>query len=178
MYKKSLKRIAIIGCAGSGKSTLALELQPILSLPLYHIDQYYWQPNWGRPNFEEFQMSHDSLCDQEEWIIEGTTLGTAQYRFERADCIIFLDVTRGVCFWRVFKRLIKYFGKVRPSGAPGCKERLDIEFLKWMWNFNKKRRPMILEFLGGYQDKKAVYIIRSDQDKQNLKRSLIERLDG
>ena len=36
----------IIGPCGSGKSTLARQLQELTSLPLYHLDQYYWKPNW------------------------------------------------------------------------------------------------------------------------------------
>ena len=41
-------KIAIIGNAGSGKSTLGFELHKKLDLPLYHLDQYYWKPNWQR----------------------------------------------------------------------------------------------------------------------------------
>ena len=47
MLQPHHKKIAIIGCAGSGKTTLAFLLQK-LNLPIYHLDQYYWKPNWER----------------------------------------------------------------------------------------------------------------------------------
>src|SRR5689334_6552300 len=99
-------RIAIIGCAGAGKTTLALQLQKQLQIPLYHLDQYYWKPGWQRPEWHEFSMAHDALCDQESWIIDGIYTSALPYRFERATHIIFLDVPRYKCLWRIFKRLI------------------------------------------------------------------------
>jgi adenylate kinase family enzyme len=44
-----MKRIAIIGSGGSGKSTLARNLGDVLGLPVYHLDNLYWQPAWPRP---------------------------------------------------------------------------------------------------------------------------------
>ena len=46
-------KIAIIGVPGSGKSTLAFKLHKILHIPLFHLDQYFWQPGWQRPDREE-----------------------------------------------------------------------------------------------------------------------------
>lgn len=62
-------KIAIIGSPGSGKSTLALKLHKILHIPLFHIDQYFWKPDWQTPDRQEFRKIHDQLCDAPEWII-------------------------------------------------------------------------------------------------------------
>lgn len=163
-----MKKIAIIGCAGSGKTTLALKLSKLLNLPVYHLDQYYWKPNWERPVFEDFQLAHNQLCDQDEWIIEGIYTRTLEYRFFTADCIIFLNVPRRICFWRVFKRAIKYWGIVRPSAAMGCPEKLDFGFLKWIWNFPKNSRPIILKLIEEYKELKKICIIRSDTDQERI----------
>lgn len=72
MLKPHHKKIAIIGCAGSGKTTLAFKLKKKLNLPLYHLDQYYWKPGWGRCDFEIFRKTYDLLCEQDAWIIEGS----------------------------------------------------------------------------------------------------------
>jgi adenylate kinase family enzyme len=61
-----LKKIAIIGCAGSGKTTLAFQLHNKLHLPLHHLDQYYWKPNWQRLTLEEFNVIHEALCEQKQ----------------------------------------------------------------------------------------------------------------
>ena len=123
------KRIAIIGNAGSGKSVLALKLHTLLKLPLYHLDQYYWKPGWERRDAEEYRKMHDDLCDKEEWIIDGVNRKVLAYRFEKADTIIFLDLPRYVCIWRIFKRTFQYFGKETPTGAHGCAERFDARIL-------------------------------------------------
>ena len=55
-----MNRIAIIGSPGSGKSTLALKLSEILHIPVVHLDQLFWSPNWepvDRPVFID-RLSH------------------------------------------------------------------------------------------------------------------------
>lgn len=163
-----MKKIAIIGCGGSGKTTLALKLSKQLNLPLYHLDQYYWKPNWQIPIFEEFALIHHRLCQQEKWIIEGIYSRTLEYRFLAADCIIFLDIPQRICLWRVIKRAIKYFGIVRPSAAVGCSEKLDLEFLKWIWSFPKKSRRYILNLIEEYQDDKQIHVINSTKNEQKV----------
>ncbi|HEV2916159.1 MAG TPA: hypothetical protein VGW78_00270 [Candidatus Babeliales bacterium] len=64
-------KIAIIGNCGSGKSTLGLMLHKILNIPLYHIDQYFWKPGWQRSDPIEFAKIHQSLCDQNAWILKA-----------------------------------------------------------------------------------------------------------
>src|SRR3990167_5017001 len=103
---KSIKRIAIIGNAGSGKSVLAQKLHQILHLPVYHLDKYFWKSNWTHPDPDEYKIIHDKLCNQEEWIMDGMNLRLLEYRIQRADIIIFLDIPRYLCFWRIFKRTI------------------------------------------------------------------------
>ena len=43
-----MQRIIIIGCGGAGKSTLARKLGEVLDLPVVHLDQLFWKPNWHR----------------------------------------------------------------------------------------------------------------------------------
>lgn len=164
---KNIKRIAIIGNAGSGKSTLALKLHSITKLPVYHLDQYFFMPNWEKPIPEEYKIVHDSLCDKEEWIIEGVNLKLLDYRAARADIIIFLDVPRYICLWRTFKRTIVYYGKERPESADGCKEQFNkayLKLIKYIWNFEKEYHPIINEILTKYSREKPIYILKSRKE--------------
>lgn len=157
-------KIAIIGSPGSGKSTLALKLHKILHIPLFHIDQYFWKPNWQRPDREEFRRVHNELCDKYEWIIEGMAIRHLEYRIERADIIIFLDIPLYVCLYRIFKRAFTNFGKVFFSSAPGCPERFpDREFLTYVWHFNKRQKPEVREMLEWYEDKK-IFVVKNQRD--------------
>lgn len=51
---------------------------------------------------------------------------------EEADRIVFLDVCRGRCLLQALGRYWKHRGTVRDSAAPGCVEKLDGEFLRWL----------------------------------------------
>jgi adenylate kinase family enzyme len=165
MDKLKHKRIAIIGCAGSGKTTLALKLKEKLSLPLHHLDQYYWKPNWERVDFEAFSKAHDNLCDQNEWIIEGPYLRTLYYRVTCADTIIFLDLPRRTCMWSIIRRSITNYRKVLPGSTANCKQRLFsfkyLEFLHWVWNFNKRYHKSIMQVLSEFAPDKQIYILNS-----------------
>lgn len=163
------KKIAIIGNAGAGKSTLAIKLQNKLNLPLYHLDQYFWKPGWQEPDRNEFEKIHHKLCDQPSWIIEGMAIRFFEYRARQADIIIFLDVPTYKCFYRVFKRTIFNFGKVLKTSAPGCPERgPDLKFLKFIWNFNTIRKPLIESLLQKYQNQKQIYVVKNKKELQTL----------
>lgn len=168
---KNIKRIAIIGNAGSGKSTLAQKLHSITKLPVYHLDQYFFKPNWERPVREEYKIVHDSLCDKEEWIIEGVNLKLLDYRAAQADLIIFLDVPRYICLWRTFKRTIVYYGKERPESADGCKEQFNsayLKLIKYIWNFEKEYRFIITDIFDKYKNEKPTYILKSHKEADSF----------
>ncbi len=163
---KKIKRIAIIGNAGSGKSTLSQKLHKITNLPIYYLDQYYWKPRWVRTEPYEYKKMHDAICDKQEWIIDGINLRVMEYRIQRADMVIFLDIPRYLCFYRIFKRTFKNYGKETPSSAKGCPERFNweyIKFLKWVWDFKKKYPAKIQEFLSQYPEKQS-YIFKSQPE--------------
>lgn len=103
MIKPSQRKIAIIGCAGSGKTTLAFQLHKKLNLPLYHLDQYYWLPNWKRVGLEKFNEVHNELCKKDTWIMEGSYSKNFPERFVHADVIIFLDMPRYLCIWYILR---------------------------------------------------------------------------
>ena len=73
-------------------------------------------------------------------------------RLERCDSVIFLDYPRWLCLWGVVKRIAKSYGKVRPDMPEGCPERIDWEFLQWVWNFHKNVRPKLITALDNAPD--------------------------
>lgn len=162
-------KVAIIGNAGSGKSTLGLKLHEILGIPLYHLDQYFWKPNWQEPDPDEFEKIHNYLCDKSEWIIEGVAIRILEYRIKKADVIIFLDIPTYLCLMRVLKRAFTCFGKVYFSSAKGCPERgPDLKFLKFIWNFNHERKPRIITLLQKYKDQKKIFTIQNAAELTKL----------
>ena len=147
-----MKRILIMGCAGCGKSTLAKELGTILNLPVYHLDVYYWQPGWVETEKEEFIAKQEEILKTDEWIIDGNYRSTLDLRLAKADYIIFLDYRRSVALKGVIKRYFKYRNKTRDSITIGCEEKIDCEFLKWVWNFKKDAKPILMQKINEHPD--------------------------
>lgn len=143
----SMQKILIIGSGGTGKSTLARQLGKILNLPVFHLDRYFWRPNWVQTPHEEWIQQIQQLIEQESWIMDGNYSSTLPQRLQYADTVIFLDFSTIVAMYRVLKRQVVHRKRKRTDITDGCEERLDLTFLKWVWNFRKTRRPKILTLL-------------------------------
>ena len=135
-----MERIVIIGCGGAGKSTLARQLGKKLNIPVVHLDKLWWKPGWVESSREEFDAKLAEELVKPQWIMDGNFDRTIPERIARCDTIIFLDINRFTCLMGVLKRVLTTYGKVRPDMGEGCPERIDFEFLKWVWNFNKNKR--------------------------------------
>ena len=135
-----MERILIIGCGGSGKSTLARAMGEKLGIPVVHLDKLWWKPGWVESSREEFDEKLAGVLNEPQWIMDGNFDRTIHRRIARCDTVIYLDFNRFACLMGVLKRVLTTYGKTRPDMAQGCPERLDWEFLRWVWNFNKNKR--------------------------------------
>ncbi|HVA69965.1 MAG TPA: hypothetical protein VNF08_01405 [Acidimicrobiales bacterium] len=140
-----MKRVAVVGCGGAGKSTFARHLRDVTGLPLYHLDQLHWRPGWVAPPEDEWRRVQQELAAQEEWIIDGNYGKEFEIRFARADTVIILAPLRRVCIRRVLWRMARNWH--RDVQAKGCREHLDLEFLRWIWRFPYDARPRLDEAL-------------------------------
>lgn len=142
-----MKRIVILGCPGSGKSTLSRALSEKLKLPLVHLDRLNWREGWQSVSREEFDRLLAQAMEPDEWIIDGNYSRTIPARLARCDTAILMDYPRALCLWQVLLRVLKGRRRTRPDMGPGCPERLDGEFLRYVWTFRKAQRPRLLAHL-------------------------------
>lgn len=142
-----MERILVIGCGGAGKSTLARQLGEKLNLPVVHLDRLYWKPGWVQESREEFDRKLAQELGKATWILDGNFNRTMPQRMAKCDTVIYLDFPRLTCLLGVMKRILTTYGTVRPDMGEGCPERFDLEFLQWVWNYNKNNREKIYQLL-------------------------------
>ena len=157
-----MRRVLVLGCPGAGKSTLARSLGEALSLPVVHLDKLWWKSGWINRTEGEFDALLDAVLLGEEWVIDGNYLRTLPRRLERCDAVVLLDYPRRVCLLRALRRILTWRRRTRPDMAADCPERLDGEFVRWIWDFHRTQRPQVLELLDGWTGEKHVF--RSPKD--------------
>ena len=166
-----MKKIILIGSGGAGKSTLAKRLGEILNISVYHLDQYFWKPGWVPTPNDEWDKFLEELVRKEQWIIDGNFGRTLDIRLKEADTVIFLDMPRYITIYRIIKRRIMYHRKTRPDMNEGCNEKLDLEFIQWVWNFNRDKRADILKKIKIFSsnNKEIIILKRPAEVKKFLK---------
>ena len=103
------RRIAIVGCPGSGKSTLARYLANANGVRHVELDGLYHQPNWVPLEAKAFRrVLREQTPVDGEWVACGNYGSTAGDDMrERADCIVFLDLPRGLTLRRMIQRTLR-----------------------------------------------------------------------
>ena len=153
-----MERIIIIGCGGAGKSTLARKLGEMLDIPVVHLDKLFWKPGWVETTAEEFDALLAMELAKDHWIMDGNFNRNMPERIKRCDTIIYLDFSRFACLTGMLKRIITTYGTVRPDMGEGCPERIDLDFLKWVWNFNKNKRESYYKMLNEAENVETIVL--------------------
>ena len=155
-------RISIVGGSGSGKSTLCNILSKKLNLPAIHLDAINYEANWVAIDKSKRDKIISNKSNEDKWIIDGNYNKTLQERFDKADLIIWLDYSTIAQLKGVLKRYLKTYNKERPE-IPGCKERLDFTFIKYVFTYNKKKRPVIVDYLRNIP-KEKILVFKKQKD--------------
>lgn len=156
-----MQRILILGSPGTGKSTLSRKLSDILQLPLYHLDQLFFEADWVI-NKVKFNQQLQQVLKQDQWIIDGNYAASLPDRLTQADAVIYLDYPTPVALSGVIKRYVRYRHLTRPDMAPGCTEQLKLSFLWYVFTFKFKKRNETLKHLKAANV--PVYVFQSRQE--------------
>jgi adenylate kinase family enzyme len=158
-----MNRIIVLGSSGSGKSTLSRRIGELLDMEVIHLDSYYWQPNWVATPEAEWKAKVAELLERDRWVMDGNYQSSLELRVGYADTLIFIDQSRWVCLWRCIKRFATYRGENRPELAEGCNEKIDLDFLKWIWNYPRDVKPKIKSLLEQHLEKQLVWLKSSEE---------------
>lgn len=155
MNFENIKKISLIGGPSTGKSTLAENMGRKLHLPIIHMDGINYEPGWIQVDKEKRDTIIRNYIENPEWIMEGTYTSTLKERLEKSDLVIFLDYSTFIKMKGIFQRTIEYRGKERKD-IPGCKEKMEWNFIKFTLQWNKKKRGKIINILNGLEENKVI----------------------
>lgn len=163
-------RVLVIGCSGSGKSTLSRRISERFGLAYQSYDRdVLWLPGWRVRDRDEQRALVRDLAGRERWVMDGNTPSTFDIRLPRADLVIWLRVPRRVALMGVARRVFSNYGTVRFDMAEGCPEQLpDRAFLSYIWTFEKRVAPRIIERLDRHGPTVPVVILPSRKSAEGL----------
>ena len=156
-------RVCVIGSAGSGKTTFSKKIGNLIGITPTHLDKILLGENWTDLTHEQHVQILKPIVDKPTWLIDGMWSKTLDMRYKNATLVLFLDYKPAVCAWRAMTRSLKHMGKQRDDLAPGCKDKLDLKFYKYILGFRKGCRLKVLQAM---QDHPSVPIIAFTKPKQ------------
>jgi adenylate kinase family enzyme len=173
-----MKRILILGISGSGKSTLAKQLHGLSKIPVFHLDKIFWQPDWQFPDAEFWENSLLDISRHKYWIIEGNFESALELLVPKADTVIILNISKIKALFRVGTRWHRFRRKDRDDRPDGCKEKIDFDFIKYIWNFKKKREPSIRHSLKKRKPNAKIFWLYNKNDLQQFFKLFSNHYDG
>jgi adenylate kinase family enzyme len=138
------RKIHILGGPGSGKSFIAARIAATYGLPVFDLDEIFWDPradHYGiRAPAAERDQALSRILDAEAWIIEGVYYRWVSPSFERADKIILLTPSVWVRHWRILKRFLK-----RRVGLIPAKKKESLSGLRQLMRWNHRYNAEMLQ---------------------------------
>jgi adenylate kinase family enzyme len=157
-----MQRILVMGSSGSGKSTFAQRLSGITGIPIVSLDALFWKPGWMPSEAAEFEARVTDAACRPRWIMDGDYISRAgEIRRRFADAVIWFDLPRSTCMIGIMTRIATSYGRVRPEMAPGCPEKIDPEFFRYVWTYRQQRRPKLLQYVEGLRPDQALVCFTS-----------------
>ncbi|MBB3453285.1 adenylate kinase family enzyme [Rhizobium sp. BK313] len=166
---KTAKRVLVMGCSGGGKSTLSQKICSRQDLPYVSMDrEFFWLPGWVKREKAEERALIAAKVAEERWLIDGTAPSSFDLRLPRTEFILWVRMPRWLCMWGALSRALRWLGRSRPDMAPGCPERIDWEFLRYIWDWERKFAPKVLAGLAQHGPDVPVLQLKSRGEMRQL----------
>lgn len=166
-------KISVIGFSGSGKTTLAAAISKKLNIPHLHIDRIWFEAGGHVAQTEEEKdrvrdviKEHVlNFIEHPSWVTDGNYKRVQPYIIEKADKVIFLDISLSKRIWNHVKRVV-----LRSNRHPELTILQDLSHIKHMVKRTFADRDAINELCALAEQK--LTIIRSEKESNELLKEL------
>lgn len=118
-----MQRIVVAGIAGAGKSTVAEAVAARLGLPFLELDGLLEGPGWSV--LTDFVERTQELVETDRWVTDNLLYPEVEHLLlGHADCVVWLDLPRGLVLRRLVLRTLRRGLPPRPVLVNGNRERL------------------------------------------------------
>ncbi len=163
------QRIMVVGCSGGGKTTLSQKLARNFGLRYISMDRdVFWLPGWQARPREEQRQRIATIITEERWLMDGSNPSSFDIRLPRSHIVLWVRMPRWLCLRGAVSRAIKGYGKARPEMAEGCPERIDIDFLRYIWNFERRHASIFEQNFALYGPDVPVFQLKSRKQFRRL----------
>ncbi len=146
-----MNRVTVAGCSGSGKSVFAAKLAAIFRLPLYHLDNVFWNPDKTHVDRETFDRRLNVILGYERFVIDGEYGRTLEARIRESDTVFYFDIPLADRLEGAALRV----GKKRPD-IPWIEDEFDPDFKKYIEDYDDTQRPVTLALLEKYSNRNII----------------------
>ena len=178
-----MDRIAVFGSTCSGKSTFAVNLSDLLDIPVYHLDDLFWEAEWKIAHNDIFQKQVEEIVIEEKWILDGNYSKVRKKVLNRVTNAIILDPPLFLILWRLFVRTLGRSTKIKLGKISRLPSRIEenedkefffksfVELAKYAFRFKKRGYKKLLEEISQILNKESIVILRR---KKNIRKFLSE----
>ena len=139
-----MKRVNVIGPPGSGKTFVSNAIGAAYGLPLVRLDALRHGTNWAEVPDELFLERVVAAAAEDAWVMDGSYPSVRPAIWERADMVIWTDLSKTVVMRQVICRSLRDWATGAES-VPANRERLR-NFVKpwhpmrWTWTNHARFR--------------------------------------
>ncbi|MGM0924004.1 MAG: DNA topology modulation protein FlaR [Bacillota bacterium] len=160
-----MTKIHIIGGSGSGKSFIAERLAKYFNIPVYDLDNIFWDKesaHYGKRNtIEKRDEMLSQILKRECWLIEGVYYGWLNQSFTEADYVFVIKSNVYIRDWRIIKRFVKRRLRIESTTKKETIKSL-YQLIKWNHTYDRDNLTKALKMLKEHQDK--VFVVKSNEE--------------
>ena len=125
-----MKRVNVIGPPGAGKTFVSDAINRAYGLPMVGLDAFRHGPNWSEVPETLFEERIAAAVAEEHWVIDGSYPSVRPLIWQRADTVVWIDLSRRDVMRRLVWRSFRDWVSGREP-VPGNRERLRHFIRPW-----------------------------------------------